>query len=51
MNVIDQARSVVQGTESLAQDWLRPWDALEAREARTRQRIETYVATVEDLRA
>jgi O-antigen chain-terminating methyltransferase len=41
----------LQGTESLAQDWLRHWDALEAREARTRQRIETYVATVEDLRA
>jgi O-antigen chain-terminating methyltransferase len=41
----------LQGTESLAQDWLRHWDALEAREARTRQRIDQYVASVEDLRA
>jgi SAM-dependent methyltransferase len=41
----------LQGTESLAQDWLRHWDALEAREARTQQRIDHYVATVEDLRA
>ena len=41
----------LQGTESLAQDWLRHWDALEAREARTRARIDQYAATVEDLRA
>ena len=40
----------LQGTESLAQDWLRHWDALGAREARTQQRLEQYVATVEDLR-
>jgi O-antigen chain-terminating methyltransferase len=41
----------LQGTESLAQDWLRHWDALEAREARTQRRIDQSVATVEDLRA
>ncbi len=41
----------LQGTESLARDWLRHWDSLEAREARTRQRIDQYVATVDDLRA
>jgi SAM-dependent methyltransferase len=41
----------LQGTESLAQDWLRHWDALEAREARTQQRLDQYVAAVNDLRA
>jgi SAM-dependent methyltransferase len=41
----------LMGTESLAQDWLRHWDALEAREARTHQRIDEYVAAVDDLRA
>jgi SAM-dependent methyltransferase len=41
----------LQGTESLAQDWLRHWDALAAREMRTQQRIDHYVATVDDLRA
>lgn len=41
----------LQGTESLAQDWLRHWDALAAREARTQQRVDQYAATVEDLRA
>ena len=41
----------LSGTESLARDWLRHWDALDAREARTQQRIDQYVAAVDDLRA
>jgi SAM-dependent methyltransferase len=41
----------LMGTESLAQDWLRHWDALEAREMRTQQRVDEYVASVDDLRA
>jgi SAM-dependent methyltransferase len=40
----------LQGTEALASDWLKRWDSLAAREARAQQRIEAYVAAVDDLR-
>jgi O-antigen chain-terminating methyltransferase len=41
----------LMGTESLAEDWLKHWDALEAREARTQQRIDHYTKSIDDLRA
>jgi SAM-dependent methyltransferase len=41
----------LQGTEALAEDWLKRWDSLAAREARIDARIDAYAAAVDDLRA
>ncbi len=40
----------LQGTEGLAEDWLKRWDSLAAREARANARLDAYVASVEDVR-